>query len=93
MPGSHTVESHAVHADVTNGRPPGTALEQAYKHRARDALDLADLRLARRSSRSEGATHGLRHASMSRGVEARGSIGTPGVPRALGSSERSGGKE
>ena len=35
MPGSHTVESLTRFcADVTNGRPPGTALEQAFKHRA-----------------------------------------------------------
>ena len=40
----------------------GDHAEQAFKHRARDALDLADLRL-----------FGLQHASMLRGVEVRGS--------------------
>ena len=48
----------------------------SLKHRARDALGLADLRHEQT----------LRQASMSRGVEARGSFWTPGVPRALGSS-------
>ena len=47
----------------------------SLKHRARDALGLADLRHEQT----------LRQASMSRGVEARGSFWTPGVPRALGS--------
>ena len=46
----------------------------SLKHRARDALGLADLRHEQT----------LRQASMSRGVEARGSFWTPGVPRALG---------
>jgi len=40
----------------------GDSAEQAFKHRARDALGLADLR-----------NIGLRQASMSRGAEARGS--------------------
>jgi hypothetical protein len=40
----------------------GDLAEQTYKHRARDALGLADLRL-----------FGLQHASMSRGIEVRGS--------------------
>ena len=48
--------------NVTNGSTTEDLAEQAYKHRARDALGLADLR-----------QYGLRQASMSRGVEARGS--------------------
>ena len=44
------------------GSPPGAARSRPIKHRARDALALADLRLS-----------GLQHASMSRGVEVRGS--------------------
>ena len=55
------------------GKTTGGAAEQTFKHRARDALGLADLR-----------KFGLRQASMSRGVEARGSVRTLGVPRALG---------
>ena len=57
------------------GSPPGAARSRPIKHRARDALALADLRLS-----------GLQHASMSRGVEVRGSSGTKCVPRALGTS-------
>ena len=53
--------------------PPGIARSKPNKHRARDALGLADLRF-----------YGFRQASMSRGVEVRGSVWTPGVPRALG---------
>jgi len=75
-------------ANANEKRPPGIAWEQAYKHRARDALGLADLRhaLPIARTRAEGEHTGLRQASMSRGVEARGSNWTPGVPRALGSS-------
>ena len=40
----------------------GDRAEQTFKHRARDALGLADLRF-----------NGLQHASMLRGVEVRGS--------------------
>ena len=70
------------------GPTTGEGAEQAYKHRARDALGLADLRhaLPIARTRAEGEHTGLRQASMSRGVEARGSNWTPGVPRALGSS-------
>ena len=58
----------------------------SLKHRARDALGLADLRhaLPIARTRAKGEAQGLRQASMSRGVEARGSFWTPGVPRALG---------
>jgi hypothetical protein len=58
----------------------------SLKHRARDALGLADLRHALPIARTrvKGEHTGLRQASMSRGVEARGSNWTPGVPRALG---------
>ena len=58
----------------------------SLKHRARDALGLADLRpaLPIARTRAQGEAQGLRQASMSRGVEARGSFWTPGVPRALG---------
>jgi hypothetical protein len=57
-----------------NGRLPGTFAEQTYKHRARDALGLADLWLcSSRASQEAPAGTGLRQASMSRGVEARGS--------------------
>lgn len=75
-------------ADANEKRPPGNAWEQTYKHRARDALGLADLRhaLPIARTRAKGEAQGLRQASMSRGVEARGSFWTPGVPRALGSS-------
>src|SRR5512147_1826664 len=75
-------------ADANEKRPPGNAWEQTYKHRARDALGLADLRhaLLIAQTRAKGEAQGLRQASMSRGVEARGSNWTPGVPRALGSS-------
>jgi hypothetical protein len=72
---------------VTNGSTTEDGVEQTYKHRARDAMETADLRL-----------YGFRQASMSRGVEVRGSehfcLRTlrrlecaldPGVPRALGS--------
>jgi len=44
------------------GKSTGGDAEQTYKHRARDAEGLADLRL-----------YQLQHASMLRGVEARGS--------------------
>ena len=44
------------------GKSTGGTAEQTYKHRARDALGLADLR-----------QFGFRQASMSRGVEVRGS--------------------
>src|SRR5512147_2409169 len=73
-------------ADANEKRPPGNAWEQTYKHRARDALGLADLRhaLLIARTRAKGEAQGLRQASMSRGVEARGSNWTPGVPRALG---------
>ena len=73
-------------ADANEKRPPGLAWEQTYKHRARDALGLADLRhaLPIARTRARGEHTGLRQASMSRGVEARGSSWTPGVPRALG---------
>ena len=43
----------------------GGDAEQTYKHRARDAEEMADLR-----------QYGFRQASMSRGVEVRGSSGT-----------------
>jgi hypothetical protein len=55
-----------------NGLPTGVGAEQAYKHRARDALGWADLRFTRRSAQARRRA-GLRQASMSRGVEARGS--------------------
>jgi len=47
----------------------------SLKHRARDALGLADLRhaLPIARTRAKGEAQGLRQASMSRGVEARGS--------------------
>ena len=51
----------------------GDRAEQTFKHRARDALGLADLRF-----------NGLQHASMLRGVEVRGSEGIqerPARPR------------
>ncbi len=67
-------------------RPPGRLRSKPIKHRARDALGLADLRhaLPIARTRAKGEAQGLRQASMSRGVEARGSSWTPGVPRALG---------
>ncbi len=74
------------------GKTTGGDAEQTSKHRARDALGLADLRHYR-----------FRQASIPRGVEARGSEhsclrtlrklgapGTLGVPRALGSIRASG---
>ena len=45
---------------LKNGSPPGALRSKPHKHRARDALGLADLRHYR-----------FRQASMSRGVEAR----------------------
>ena len=70
---------------VTNGRPPGTARSKPKKHRARDALGFGGLAACLAEARkSEGGHYGLRQASMSRGVEARGSFGALGVPRALG---------
>ena len=46
-----------------SGRLPGTFAEQTYKHRARDALGLADLRLAapklERAKADEGGNTGL----------------------------------
>ena len=57
----------------------GDHAEQAFKHRARDALDLADLRF-----------NGLQHASMLRGVEVRGSSG-PRASRAPSVLRRRGG--
>jgi hypothetical protein len=82
-------------ANANEKRPPGIAWEQAYKHRARDALGLADLRhaLPIARTRAAGEHTGLRQASMSRGVEARGSNWTPGVPRALGWGGRQKSKE
>jgi hypothetical protein len=59
------------------GLPPRPTRSKPKKHRARDAMDLVDLRFKL-----------LRQASMSRGVEARGSSRTRGVPRALGSFRR-----
>ena len=61
--------------------PPGAERSKPNKHRARDARTwwTCGSKILRSSARSEGG----RHASMSRGVEARGSPGTPGVPRAL----------
>jgi hypothetical protein len=50
--------------------------------------DWADLRLASpKLEKSEGGQFGLRQASIPRGVEARGSVWTLSVPRALGSFE------
>jgi len=68
-------------------RLPGISRSRPTKHRARDAEGLADLRFALPIARTSvrGEAQGLRQASMSRGVEARGSNWTPGVPRALGS--------
>jgi hypothetical protein len=54
--------------------PPGARRSKPHKHRARDAMETADLRF-----------YGFRQASMLRGVEVRGSVWTLGVPRALGS--------
>ena len=56
---------------LKNGSPPGALRSKPNKHRARDALGLADLRHARRRKRRREPD--LRKASMSRGVEARGS--------------------
>jgi hypothetical protein len=70
------------------GQSTGGAAEQAFKHRARDALGLGGLAACPLKARkSEGGKYGLRQASMSRGVEARGSVWTLSVPRALGSFE------
>ena len=60
--GPPTVESRWVMSRTDERTTTGDHAEQAFKHRARDALDLADLRL-----------FGLQHASMLRGVEVRGS--------------------
>jgi hypothetical protein len=66
---------------LKNGSPPGALRSKPHKHRARDALGLADLRHYR-----------FRQASMSRGVEARGSdFGSMCVPRALGTQSRASG--
>ena len=45
--------------------PPGARRSKPHKHSARDAMETADLRL-----------YGFRQASMSRGVEVRGSVWT-----------------
>ena len=71
-----TVESRWVMSRTDERTTTGDHAEQAFKHRARDALDLADLRF-----------NGLQHASMLQGVEVRGSDRTLGVPRALGTSK------
>jgi len=65
--------------NVTNGPPPGTLRSKPSNTARGTPWDLADLRHYR-----------FRQASMSRGVEARGSIRTLGVPRALGSFEAGG---
>ena len=52
MPGPQRwrVAVRAMGLNVTNGRPPETVRSKPKKHRARDALGLAELRLARRST-------------------------------------------
>ena len=57
------------------GSPTGGFAEQAYKHRARDAGEKADLR---NSKHQDGGPAGLsRSASVSRDIEARGSVRPP----------------
>ena len=67
-----------------NARLPGPSRSKPRNTARGTPWDLADLRLARRSSKERRRVYGLRQASMSRGVEARGSGRTLGVPRALG---------
>src|SRR5674476_94204 len=74
-----------------NARLPGTSRSKPSNTARGTPSDLADLRLAApKLVKSEGGQNGLRQASMSRGVEARGSVRTLGVPRALGSFESGG---
>ena len=53
----------------------GGFAEQAYKHRARDAGEKADLRFLRQQNGGPGRDR--RSASVSRDAEARGSVGPP----------------
>jgi hypothetical protein len=64
---------------------PGTFAEQASNTARGTPWVWRTCGLPRRSSTERRRAQNTRQASMSRGVEARGSIGTPGVPRALGS--------
>ena len=74
-PGFNGGESRTGSSGLRDERPTtGGRCGASLKHRARDALGLADLRHQQT----------LRQASMSRGVEARGSFWTPGVLRAVG---------
>jgi hypothetical protein len=64
-------------ADVTNGRPPGTALGASLQTPRGTPSDLADLRMPRwRFHRATARHTDFDKSRMSRGVEARGSIGT-----------------
>src|SRR5581483_11518843 len=68
--------------NVTNGPPPGTLRSKPKKHRARDALGLADLRTEKSSdAQARRRSTKPRRREVSRPV---GPIGPTGVPRALG---------
>jgi hypothetical protein len=59
---------------VLKTQPTGGRAEQAYKHRARDAGEKADLRYYNTNG---GPGRDRRSASVSRDAEARGSAGPP----------------
>src|SRR5581483_709510 len=75
--------------NVTNGPPPGTLRSKPKKHRARDALGLADLRTEKSSdAQARRRSTKPRRREVSRPV---GPIGPTGVPRALGTFQGRGG--
>ena len=89
VPGPKTVECHAAGFALTwRGRPPGRVRSKPINTaRGTPWVWRTCGTLCRSLEPERKARHtGLRQASMSRGVEARGSNWTPGVPRALGSS-------
>ena len=87
VPGPKTVECHAAGFALTwRGRPPGRARSKPIKHRARDALGLADLRhaLPFRSNQSGRRAHRTStRLDVARRRGPRVQL-DPGVPRALG---------
>ena len=81
-------------ADANEKRPPGLAWEQTYKHRARDALGLADLRHAlpfrsNQSGRREHRTSTSLDVARRRGPRVLLDPWRPARPRLGGKRQRS----
>jgi hypothetical protein len=76
-----------------NGSPPGALRSKPNKHRARDALGLADLRLARCRVRARRRVRTSTSLDVARRRGPRVRFGPIGVPRALGIISGSGRQE